>query len=73
MKKFMFLLIPFALACGAAKVADGEACSANDDCESGHCHVEEGAAEGTDGVCEAADDDDADAADTATSDDGGEG
>ena len=60
MKKLIFLVIPFAFACGAAKVADGEACSANEDCESGHCHVEEGAEEGAEGVCEAEGDDHSD-------------
>ena len=51
MKKWMFLLIPFALACGDAKLTDGETYAADDDCESGHCHIE---ADAEEGVCEAA-------------------
>ena len=52
MKKIL-LILPFLFACGGAeKAADGEACSANDDCESAHCHIE---ADATEGVCEAED------------------
>ena len=58
MKKFMFLLIPLALACGdAEKAAEGAACGEDADCASGHCHIDEGASEG---VCEGEDDHDGD-------------
>ena len=56
MKKILLIAIPLMFACGGAeKAADGEACSADDDCESAHCHIE---ADATEGVCEAEGEDD---------------
>ena len=40
MKQIFLFALPFAfLACGDSKKANGEHCTADDDCERGFCHI----------------------------------